>query len=89
VFQIWSFSGAWGLVLGVSLRGGSKTEMRPAWEAGPVGIPRLVSSRIAAAEVRSWILREKPFRLVTSAATTLATILELTLGISRAIDFAG
>src|SRR5206468_4166177 len=27
-FEIWNFSGAWGLVLGVSLGGGSKTEMR-------------------------------------------------------------
>jgi len=29
VFEIWNFSGAWGLVLGVSLNGGSKPEMRP------------------------------------------------------------
>jgi len=27
VFEIWNFSGAWGLVLGVSLSGGSKNEM--------------------------------------------------------------
>src|SRR5438034_34412 len=27
-FEIWNFSGAWGLVLGVSLAGGSKNEMR-------------------------------------------------------------
>src|SRR5437867_10339385 len=27
-FEIWNFSGAWGLVLGVSLSGGPKTEMR-------------------------------------------------------------
>src|SRR5206468_10886349 len=29
VFRFRDFSGAWGLVLRVSLRGGSKTEMRP------------------------------------------------------------
>jgi hypothetical protein len=28
-FEIWNFSGTWGLVLGVSRGGGSKTEMRP------------------------------------------------------------
>src|SRR5438876_9698994 len=28
VFEIWNFSGAWGLGLGVSLSGGPKTEMR-------------------------------------------------------------
>jgi hypothetical protein len=29
VFKIWNFSGAWGLVLGVSHSGGSNTEMLP------------------------------------------------------------
>src|SRR6266446_7359021 len=29
VFEIWSFTGAWGLVPGVSLRDGSKTKMCP------------------------------------------------------------
>src|SRR5204862_2354289 len=28
-FENWNFSGAWGLVLGVSTGGGSKTKMRP------------------------------------------------------------
>jgi hypothetical protein len=30
VIENWNFSGAWGLVLGVSLSGGPKTEMRRA-----------------------------------------------------------
>jgi len=29
LFEIWNFSGAWGLVLVVSLGSGSKTEMHP------------------------------------------------------------
>src|SRR5437667_636182 len=33
--EIWTFSGAWGLVLGVSLSGRSKTEMRPGRRINP------------------------------------------------------
>jgi len=40
-FELWNFSGAWGLVLGVSLSGGSKTGMRPwqAWQSVATGRP--------------------------------------------------
>ena len=41
VSEIWNFSGAWGLVLGVSLSGGSKTENAPANAAGSAPMPIL------------------------------------------------
>src|SRR2546425_6806708 len=46
-----------------------------------VSAPRTsrMTSSMVAAEVRRRILREKHFRLVTSAATALATVLERTL----------
>src|SRR5213594_1975423 len=37
VFRFRDFSGAWGLVLGVSLSGSSKTEMIPIWRRRTLG----------------------------------------------------
>src|SRR6266705_2777795 len=49
VFEIWNFFGAWGLVLGISLSAGSKTEMRPGLRRAR---SRIVASAVAAEVTR-------------------------------------
>src|SRR5436309_12209088 len=60
--EIWNFSGAWGLVLGVSLGGGSKAKMRPAL------FRKVVVRRPEMAVLRHWIIALKLGRFVLNNA---------------------